>query len=66
MNAQHEDLSIQASNVAERLRVVERKAAYWLYLGNRAAEKGKHELAERHYANGQKWHDEMNKLLGNS
>ena len=45
-------------------REAERMAARWLYLGNRAAERGAKELAERHYARAQKWHDRMNTLLG--
>jgi len=43
-----------------------RQAAYWLALGNLATEISQKELAERHYARSQKWHDRMNKYLGNS
>lgn len=43
----------------------EEMAGYWLHLGNVANEQGKIALAERHYAKAQKWHDTMNKLLGN-
>ena len=43
----------------------ERQAAYWLALGNLASERGDNKLAERHYARSQKWHDRMNKDLGN-
>jgi hypothetical protein len=48
------------------LQEAERMAAHWLCLGNQAAEKGQIEKAERHYQRGQKWHDRMNELLGNS
>lgn len=41
------------------------KAAMWLYRGNKAAERGDVELAERHYARSQEWHDRMNVALGN-
>lgn len=41
-------------------------AGYWLHLGNVASEKGKLDLAERHYDRSQKWHYKMNQLLGNS
>ena len=44
----------------------ERQAAYWLHLGNLASERGEKALAERHYARSQKWHDRMNKGLGNA
>lgn len=40
-------------------------AAHWLALGNQASEQGDAELAERHYARAQVWHDRMNRLLGN-
>jgi len=40
----------------------EQRAAYWLYLGNRAQERGDHALAQRHYNRAQRWHDEMVKL----
>jgi Tfp pilus assembly protein PilF len=43
----------------------EQMAGHWLALGNEASERGKQELAERHYARAQKWHDKMNRLLGN-
>lgn len=43
----------------------ESAAAYWLYLGNRAAERGEDEKAERHYEKSQTWHDRMNETLGN-
>jgi hypothetical protein len=43
----------------------ERLAAHWLYLGNRASERGEQEKAERHYERAQRWHDRMNALLGN-
>lgn len=41
------------------------KGSYWLYLGNKASERGDLALAERHYAKSQKWHDLMNHYLGN-
>ena len=41
------------------------KAAQWLHRGNIAAERGQHELAEKHYEKSQKWHDRMNEALGN-
>ena len=41
-------------------------AARWLHYGNKATERGDHELAERHYDRSQKWHDKMNGLLGNA
>lgn len=40
-------------------------AGMWLYRGNRAAERGEYEKAERHYERSQKWVDKMNRLLGN-
>jgi hypothetical protein len=49
----------------ERLIEAEEKAGYWQHLGNLAAERGNHELAERHYERSQKWRDTMNRLLGN-
>lgn len=56
----------QTSNTAsQRAREAEQKAARWLYLGNIAAAKGNNEKAERHYARCQKWHDQMNRFLGN-
>jgi hypothetical protein len=42
----------------------EQKAAHWLYLGNRASERGEREKAERHYARSQRWLDAMNRALG--
>jgi len=48
----------------EEMREAENMAAHWLYLGNRASERGENEKAERHYARAQKWHDKMNRLLG--
>lgn len=50
---------------AERIDAEER-AGYWLSRGNQAAERGKYELAERHYVRAQKWQDKMNELLGNA
>ncbi len=44
----------------------EQMAARFLHLGNLASERGDKELAERHYARSQKWHDRMNELLGNN
>ena len=55
----------QMGGNAKHLAEAEQKAAYWLYLGNLASERGEHEKAERHYAKSQKWHDLMNHLLGN-
>jgi len=52
-------------NITQALQDAEQSAAMWLYRGNRATERGKLELAERHYARAQKYHDEMNRLLGN-
>ena len=49
----------------ERLTEAEAMAGYWQHLGNLAAERGNHELAERHYERSQKWRDTMNRLLGN-
>ena len=46
-------------------RECEQNAARWLYLGNVARAKGKLDLAERHYAKSQRWHDKMNVALGN-
>jgi hypothetical protein len=40
------------------------KAAMWLYRGNRAAERGESDLAERHFARSQRWHDLMIDLQG--
>jgi hypothetical protein len=50
----------------QRMLSAERQAAYWLHLGNLASERGNKELAERHYARSQKWHDRMNKDLGDA
>jgi hypothetical protein len=49
----------------KRLLEAEQNAAHWLYLGNKAAERGERDKAERHYERSQKWHDRMNQLLGN-
>jgi hypothetical protein len=49
-----------------RLLHAEQMAAYWLHFGNLASERGEEEKAERHYQRAQKWHDEMNELLGNN
>ena len=43
----------------------ERKAAHWIYLGNKAAERGEHDKAERHYQRAQPHMDAMNRALGN-
>lgn len=48
-----------------KARHAEQRAAYWLHLGNKAAERGEKSKAERHYERSQKWHDRMNKALGN-
>ena len=48
-----------------KARDAEQKAAHWLYLGNKAAERGENEKAERHYAKAQRWQDAMNRALGN-
>lgn len=45
------------------LQEVERLAAHWLWLGNRASERGERAKAERHYQKGQKWHDRMIEIL---
>ena len=52
-------------NDRERLHKAEHMAALWLHRGNLARDRGEHEKAERHYMRSQKWHDEMNRLLGN-
>jgi len=39
-------------------------AAHWLYLGNVAADRGRMDLAERHYTRAQPWHDKMIDLEG--
>jgi hypothetical protein len=46
----------------QTLQEVEILGARWLYYGNLASERGDRELAERHYARGQKWHDRMNEI----
>ena len=51
----------QAKTISE----AESFAGMWLHRGNVAAEKGKHELAERHYAKSQRWLDRLNTLIGN-
>lgn len=66
INTQHETLGIEAGNRKEALHQAEQSAGMWLYRGNRAREKGKLDLAERHYTRAQKYHDEMNRLLGNA
>jgi hypothetical protein len=48
-----------------RARHAHEMAARWLHLGNLAHERGAEALAERHYARAQKWHDKMNRQLGN-
>jgi hypothetical protein len=50
---------------ADELIHVEQMAGMWLARGNLASERGDKELAERHYARSQKWHDRMNELMGN-
>jgi hypothetical protein len=55
----------RTNNPETQLQQAEQMAAYWLYLGNRAVETGRNELAERHFERSQKWHDKMNALLGN-
>lgn len=54
-----------AMSVNDQLIQAEQMAGHWLALENQASEQGKHGLAERHYARAQKWHDKMNRLLGN-
>ena len=54
-----------AMSVNAALIHAEQMAGHWLALGNQASERGKHELAERHYSRAQKWHDKMNRMLGN-
>ena len=56
---------IQEAALKDRLAHATQMAAHWLHLGNVAAERRESELAERHYARSQKWHDRMNQLLGN-
>jgi len=53
------------SKKCKQLREAELMATRWLYYGNRAMERNDKDLAERHYARAQKWHDLMNRLLGN-
>jgi hypothetical protein len=39
------------------------KASKYLWFGNAAAEKGNHELAERHYERAAKWNMRLNDLI---
>ena len=43
----------------------EQKAAHWIYLGNKAEERGEHDKAERHYQRAQAHMDAMNRAIGN-
>ena len=58
-------MASDATSARDQLIHAEQMAGHWLALGNEASERGKHELAERHFARAQKWHDKMNRLLGN-
>jgi len=49
----------------ERISEATQLAEMWQYRGNKAAERKKYDLAERHYERSQRWRDEMNRLLGN-
>ena len=42
----------------------EQMAGLWLHRGNLAAERGNHELAERHYEKSQKWLDKATDARG--
>jgi hypothetical protein len=69
--SQHGNPINKGSNMgkAERTKQLERAeemAAHWLWMGNQASENGQATKAEKYYQLGQKWHDKMNKLLGNS
>jgi len=44
----------------------EEMASRYLADGNEAAERGKHEKAEKLYIKGQYWLDRLNKLTGNA
>lgn len=39
-------------------------ASHWLYLANKAAERGDHELEQRHLGRSQKWLDKLTVLEG--
>lgn len=53
---------MKAPDKEKRLEEAEYKAAYWLHLGNLACERGKPDLAERHYERAQAWFDRENEL----
>lgn len=58
----------EAKREAERVEQItkaQRMAEDWTYKGNIARERGRLELAERHYARAQPWLDKLNVLLGN-
>src|SRR5690606_9953639 len=56
---------VTMATTADRVRHATEMAEMWLYRANRAAERGEQDKAERHYERAQRWHDEMNRLLGN-
>ena len=43
----------------QKLQHATEMAEFWQYRGNRAAERGNDDLAERHYAKSQKYRDEI-------
>lgn len=49
--------------VSKALQHATEMAELWQYRGNRAAERGDDELAERHYNRSQPWRDKMNQIL---
>lgn len=59
------DQGSASSHCSSALQHATEMAEMWQYRGNVAAEKGKDDLAERHYERSQKWRDKMNHLLGN-
>jgi hypothetical protein len=52
------------TSLKEKIQKARFLGEHWLYLANLADECGKHELAKRHLARGQKWLDELNVLEG--
>ncbi len=51
---------------AEKVAHADMMGCRYLADANEAAERGKHEKAEKLYAKGQYWLDRLNKLLGNA
>jgi len=59
------DEALAEDNRRRELHEATHMAEHWQHLGNLAAERGNHTLAEKHFARSQPHRDKMNRLLGN-